>query len=136
VVHDPEQAYYPPGTLGPGSAFTIEPGLYVRDNLLDIVPDTPANASFRARLARLLPRYANIGVRIEDDYIVTDEGVRWISCAVPREPDEVEALVRGDNARSTSVERLADWYKTLIVDPSEARPGTPAPPRCPTLPRN
>jgi Xaa-Pro aminopeptidase len=136
VVHDPEQAYYPPGTIGPGSAFTIEPGLYVRDNLLDIVPDTPANASFRARLARLLPRYANIGVRIEDDYIVTDEGVRWISCAVPREPDEVEALVRGDNATSSASERLADWYKTLIVDPSGARPGTPAPPRCPPLPRN
>ena len=93
-VHDPE-AWYFTGTFADGSAFTIEPGLYVRANLLDdVIPATPANAAFRARLAGLLPRYRNIGVRIEDDYIVTARGVEWISQA-PREIDEIEALMRG-----------------------------------------
>jgi Xaa-Pro aminopeptidase len=96
-VHDPE-AWYFDGTFANGSAFTIEPGLYVRHNLLDdVVPRTPANEPYRRRLAKLLPRYANIGVRIEDDYIVTDAGVEWISRA-PREMDEIEALMRGGYA--------------------------------------
>ena len=38
-------------------------------------------------------RYANIGVRIEDDYVVTASGVEWVSRA-PREADEVEAAMR------------------------------------------
>jgi Xaa-Pro aminopeptidase len=135
VVHDPDQAYYPPGRIGPGSAFTIEPGLYVRDDLLDIIPDTPNNAAYRARLAALLPRYANIGVRIEDDYIVTEEGVRWISCAVPREATEMEALMRERSSPRPSTPRLAEWYSRLVVDPAEARPGTATVPSCPALPR-
>ena len=70
----------------------------VRANLLsDVIPDVGANRAFRTRLATLLPRYRNIGVRIEDDYIVTDAGVEWISKA-PREIEEIEALMRGDYA--------------------------------------
>ncbi len=42
-VHDPDQ-YYFTGKVAPGSAFTIEPGVYVRANLLDILPKTPRNA--------------------------------------------------------------------------------------------
>ena len=38
-------------------------------------------------------KYANIGVRIEDDYIVTDNAVEWISKA-PREISEVEAMMK------------------------------------------
>lgn len=92
-VHDPE-AWYFTGRFADGSALTIEPGIYVRANLLDdVIPDTPANAALRARLAPLLPRYRNIGVRIEDDYIVTARGAEWISRA-PREADEIEAAMR------------------------------------------
>ena len=40
-VHDPDQ-YYFTGIINPGSAFTIEPGIYVRDNLLDILPQVTA----------------------------------------------------------------------------------------------
>lgn len=92
-VHDPE-AWYFTGTFADGSVFTIEPGIYVRANLLDdVIPRTPANDAYRARLASLLPRYRNIGVRIEDDYAVTARGAEWLSRA-PREVDEVEALMR------------------------------------------
>ena len=96
-VHDPE-AWYTTGTFANGSVFTIEPGIYVRANLLDdVIAPTPANQAFRERLARVLPRYRNIGIRIEDDYIVTDRGVEWISQA-PREIEEIEALMRGSYA--------------------------------------
>jgi Xaa-Pro aminopeptidase len=91
-VHDPEQ-YYETGIIAEGSAFTIEPGVYVRENLLDLLADTPRNRSLIAKLRPLLPRYRNIGVRIEDDYIVTAGGLEWISRA-PREIEEIEALMR------------------------------------------
>lgn len=92
-VHDPER-HELTGALEAGSIFTIEPGIYVRANLLEIIPDTPANAALRQRLRAALPRYANIGVRIEDDYLVTPTGLEWLSRGAPREIDEVEALMR------------------------------------------
>jgi Xaa-Pro aminopeptidase len=62
--------------------------------VLDVLPDTPRNRALIARLRPAAVRYRNIGVRIEDDYIVTDRGVEWISRA-PREIEEIERLMRG-----------------------------------------
>jgi Xaa-Pro aminopeptidase len=92
-VHDTDQ-YYSTGVIRPGSAFTIEPGVYVRASVLDVLPDTPRNRALVARLRPTVERYKNVGVRIEDDYIVTDRGVEWISRA-PREINEIEQLMRG-----------------------------------------
>jgi Xaa-Pro aminopeptidase len=91
-VHDPGAAS---GTapLVPGSAFTIEPGIYVRGNLLDIIPNTPKNQAMIGKIRASVQKYANIGVRIEDDYIVTPTTVEWISKA-PREISEVEAIMK------------------------------------------
>ncbi|MDO8501479.1 MAG: Xaa-Pro peptidase family protein [Gemmatimonadaceae bacterium] len=91
-VHDPGSAPNN-GTLVPGTAFTIEPGIYVRGNLLDIIPNTPKNQAMIAKIRPAVQKYANIGVRIEDDYMVTPAGVEWISRA-PREMAEIEAIMK------------------------------------------
>jgi Xaa-Pro aminopeptidase len=95
-VHDPDQ-YYFSGVIRRGSAFTLEPGVYVRADVLDVLPDTPRNRALAASLRSTVERYRNIGIRIEDDYIVTDRGVEWISRA-PREIAEIERLMRGSYA--------------------------------------
>jgi Xaa-Pro aminopeptidase len=62
--------------LEPGMVLTIEPGLYFHG-------DTPAPADLHG-----------IGVRIEDDVLVTPEGCRVLSAAVPKAVTEIEALRR------------------------------------------
>jgi Xaa-Pro aminopeptidase len=41
------------------------------------------------------PKYRGIGVRIEDDVLITSDGYRNLSAALPRDVDAVEAWVRG-----------------------------------------
>jgi Xaa-Pro aminopeptidase len=90
-VHDPN--YTENGALVVNSVFTIEPGLYVRPATLDMVADVPANAAFRERLKRLMPKYSGIGTRIEDDFLVTSGGSECLSCAAPRTIAAVEAIM-------------------------------------------
>ncbi len=80
-VHDCAQArrsMYMDGVLEPGMVFTIEPGLYFQPD------DLTVPAEFRG-----------IGVRIEDDILVTADGAENLSAAIPRTADDVEAWVRG-----------------------------------------
>jgi Xaa-Pro aminopeptidase len=67
----------PSRILRPGMVLTIEPGLYVR-----AAPGVPE-------------RFHGIGIRIEDDAIVTEGGCELITRGVPVEGDEIEALMRG-----------------------------------------
>jgi Xaa-Pro aminopeptidase len=100
------------GNLVPGSAYTIEPGIYVRSNLIEIIPDTPANRAMIAKIRPAVEKYANIGVRIEDDYIVTDRGIEWVSQA-PREIAEIEALMRQPwNGPAARDRAKVEWYRT------------------------
>jgi Xaa-Pro aminopeptidase len=79
-VHDCAQARsetYKYGKLAAGMVLTIEPGLYFQPDDLTV----PAH-------------YRGIGVRIEDDVVVTADGCRILSAALPRHPDAVEAWMR------------------------------------------
>lgn len=99
AVHDPLQAYYGDGTFKEGDAFTIEPGVYVSTKLLDILPDTPKNRVFRDKVRQAVERYQNNGVRIEDDYLITEKGLEWIT-RIPREIEEIEAIYRQRKVRA------------------------------------
>ena len=67
----------PARILRPGMALTIEPGIYVRP--AEGVPE----------------QFHNIGIRIEDDAIVTETGCELITRGVPVKADEIEALMTG-----------------------------------------
>jgi len=78
-VHDPGD-YARTGdarVLKPGMVFTVEPGLYFR----------PLMSEGRAE------RWSGIGIRIEDDVVVTADGVEVLTSALPTGADEVEELV-------------------------------------------
>jgi Xaa-Pro aminopeptidase len=108
-VHDPW-----PSTLEAGVPFTIEPGVYVRPNLFDeVIPDTPRNRTTKAAIAAAFERYRGIGVRIEDDYIVTESGVEWISRA-PREIPEIEAaMARSWNTPEPRNAEWVEWFREM-----------------------
>jgi Xaa-Pro aminopeptidase len=88
-VHDvgdyKEQGQWTP--LQPGMALTVEPGCYVRPG--DGVPE----------------RFWNIGVRIEDDVVVTRTGCEILTAAAPKRIADIEAVMR--DARSAPPERAA-----------------------------
>lgn len=68
------------GTYGPlkaGTVITVEPGIY-------IPPGSPCEE-----------RWWNIGIRIEDDILVTENGPVNLSARLARHPDAIEALMRG-----------------------------------------
>lgn len=92
-VHDPTVWEYAPFSIQPGAAFTIEPGLYIRANALEILPDTPRNRALIAKIRAAFERYKDLGIRIEDDYFATESGVERISLA-PREISEIEAAMK------------------------------------------
>ncbi len=93
-VHDPAQYYQAAHRFEPGDVFTVEPGLYFSPDLLASLPDTPRNRTMLAKIRPAFDKYKGIGVRIEDDYALTDSGLEWLSTGVPREIGEVEALMR------------------------------------------
>ncbi|MHB1250935.1 MAG: aminopeptidase P family protein [Acidimicrobiales bacterium] len=65
------------GDLEEGYVLTVEPGLYFQANDLSVPEE-----------------YRGIGVRIEDDVLVTATGAKNLSSALPREPDEIEAWMK------------------------------------------
>ncbi|MFA3837470.1 aminopeptidase P family protein [Streptomyces aureus] len=65
---------YVDATLEPGMCLTVEPGLYFQADDLTVPEE-----------------YRGIGVRIEDDILVTEDGNRNLSAGLPRRSDEVEA---------------------------------------------
>ncbi len=77
-VHDVGRYYQEgePRGLEPGMVITVEPGLYVAENTENI-PD----------------KYRGLGVRIEDDVLITAEGNRVLTHKTPKQPEELEQLM-------------------------------------------
>jgi Xaa-Pro aminopeptidase len=77
-VHDVGRYYHKDQSrrLEPGMVMTVEPGIYIAPDTKDI-PE----------------KYLGIGVRIEDDVLVTQDGPRVLSNKVPKQPEEIEALM-------------------------------------------
>ena len=93
-VHDAGgYSYSPTGSFQLNEVFTIEPGVYISTALLDMLADTPKNRAFIAKVRPMVERYNHIGIRIEDDYLITADGVEWLSKA-PREMKEIEKVMR------------------------------------------
>jgi Xaa-Pro aminopeptidase len=74
-------------TLEPGMVITVEPGIYIPEG------------------SDCDPKYWNIGVRIEDDILVTEGGYEILSDGAPREIDEIEKLMK---RRGLGNERIMD----------------------------
>ena len=80
-VHDPSDYVVDekPVTLKPGMIFTVEPGLYIR-------PDKSVQKKFH-----------NIGIRIEDDILITSHGPEVLTAKAPKSVREIEQIMNSNN---------------------------------------
>jgi Xaa-Pro aminopeptidase len=78
-VHDPGEYCKP---LEPGMVVTVEPGIYIPEE--------------------------NLGVRIEDDILITDTGYKFLSERLPRDPNEIEKLMAEAAAQRAKEPRKGD----------------------------
>ncbi|HEX3558673.1 MAG TPA: M24 family metallopeptidase [Pyrinomonadaceae bacterium] len=79
--------------LEAGMVFTVEPGIYIRPDALDYLPKTPENEKFIAAVRSAFEKYKGIGVRIEGDVVVTPDGYRSLSAALPRAIPDIESFI-------------------------------------------
>jgi Xaa-Pro aminopeptidase len=87
-VHDPGGR-----ELQPGMVVTVEPGLYFRPDTLDNLPKTPEMQKFAETVRPAFEKYKGIGVRIEDDVLITNGAPKVLSVGIPSKLEEVEAEV-------------------------------------------
>lgn len=79
--------------LAPGMAFVIEPGIYIRQQALDNLPKTVENAQFIEQVRAAVAKYKDIGIRIEDSFLLTETGLENLSASVPRTLADVERFM-------------------------------------------
>ncbi|MGI9285642.1 MAG: Xaa-Pro aminopeptidase [Pseudomonadales bacterium] len=69
--------------LEPGMVLTVEPGIYISANNTDVAK-----------------KWRGIGIRIEDDVVVTKTKAKVLTCALPKKVNDIEKLMRGKRARA------------------------------------
>jgi|WetSurMetagenome_2_1015567.scaffolds.fasta_scaffold08561_7 Xaa-Pro aminopeptidase len=91
-------------TLEKGMVLTVEPGLYFRANglsgLFELFGKEATHEEIQQFIDDVAPvyeKYKNIGVRIEDDILITDTGCIVLSKNIPREIDEIERIMEKAN---------------------------------------
>ena len=87
--------------LEPGMVLTIEPGLYFREKGLDQLfeifkheADSTEIVEFIEQVAPVYEKYKNIGIRIEDDILITKTGSINLSRYAPKEIEDIEQLMK------------------------------------------
>jgi Xaa-Pro aminopeptidase len=98
-VHDVGKRERP---LEPGMAFVVEPGIYIREGALDLLPPSPENAELVQRVRPAYEKYKGIGVRIEDSFLLTESGLERLSSKVPRTIEEIEQFMGSGSTPSGS----------------------------------
>lgn len=86
-VHDPLNA------LDAGAAFVVEPGLYIRPDVLERLGSAPETREIAVKIRPAVERFLNMGIRIEDSLLMTPGGPENLSARVPRLADAVEKVV-------------------------------------------
>jgi Xaa-Pro aminopeptidase len=87
-VHDPGGR-----ELQPGMVVTVEPGLYFRPDALENLPKTPEMQKFADAIRPVFEKYKGIGVRIEDDVLITTGEPKVMSAGIPSKLEDVEATI-------------------------------------------
>lgn len=90
-VHDAGDYQQP---LAPGHAFALEPGIYIREDAFESLDKTPENEEFIRKIKPAFEKYKNIGVRIEDSFLMTESGLVNLSARAPRTVDEIERFLK------------------------------------------
>ncbi len=104
--------------LQAGMIFTNEPGIYIREDALDNLPDTPENKAFIEKVRPAFEKYKNIGVRIEDDMLVTPTGVEWMTKNLPRTIADIENFMAKAPKEIARYEKRAPNAVAIFLDQS------------------
>jgi len=92
----------------PGMVYTMEPGLYFPKDMLDSIPQHIKSlvqedefTSYAEKVKDVYMKYANIGVRIEDDVLITETGNKVLSAKVPKDINAIEKLMKEPSAHDS-----------------------------------